>query len=506
MPVTVWILGDQLTNPHPALKEAEDGLPRSDITILMIESRQQAHRMPYHFNKLVLLFSAMRHYAEALRAQGYQVDYRVAENVGQAITDHWKVNQPNSLFMMAASSLRGRTFQQNLSKVLGIQTKLLPNSQFISSVFDHLPDFPQDKPVRQEQFYRKIRQHFGLLIDDHGQPVGGQWNYDAKNQQALPKSLTIPKMISFEPDLMTQQVMAEVNQSGSFTGTAAGFDLAVTHDQAQTAVEDFLQHRLPFFGTYEDAMRQSETVIFHSKLSPYINIGLIEPLALAEAAERCYFEGSAQINNVEGFIRQVIGWREYMFWQYQRLMPNLAEQNYWRADRQLPAFFWQGDTKMNCLAQVIKRVLETGYAHHIERLMVLANFCLLCGVHPEAVHHWFMCAFIDAYEWVMTPNVYGMGLYADGGQIGSKPYVASANYINKMSDYCLGCHFDKNKRTGELACPFNFLYWNFLLRHQAKLQHNYRMARMLHNLKFLDGDEKIAVQDQAQGLLEDLDG
>jgi deoxyribodipyrimidine photolyase-related protein len=271
------------------------------------------------------------------------------------------------------------------------------------------------------------------------------------------------------------------------------------------AAEDFFTHRLPNFGTYEDAMRQRDAVIFHSKLAAYLNIGLLEPLALVKAAERSYLDGTVAINNVEGFIRQVIGWREYMYWQYHRLMPGLAKDNYWGYNSPLPGFFWHGDTELNCLSQVVKRVLTQGYAHHIERLMILSNFCLLAEVNPYAVYAWFSSAFIDAYEWVMVPNVFGMGLFADGGKIGTKPYIASANYINKMSDYCLACQFDKNKRTGEKACPFNFLYWNFLLNHQVKMQKNYRMARMLHNLKFLDDDEKTAVQVQAQRFVEDLD-
>jgi deoxyribodipyrimidine photolyase-related protein len=231
----------------------------------------------------------------------------------------------------------------------------------------------------------------------------------------------------------------------------------------------------------------------------------LTPLGLVRAAEHCYDDGTAEINNVEGFIRQVIGWREYMYWQYQRLMPGLGAENFWGSANALPKFFWNGRTRMNCLSQVIQRVLDQGYVHHIERLMLLSNFCLLAEIHPDQVYDWFSSAFIDAYEWVMAPNVYGMGLYADGGQIATKPYIASANYINKMSDYCQACHFDKNQRTGEDACPFNFLYWHFLLKHQDKLRKNYRMARMLHNLRFLDDDEKDAVQDQAQRFIEDLE-
>jgi deoxyribodipyrimidine photolyase-related protein len=233
-------------------------------------------------------------------------------------------------------------------------------------------------------------------------------------------------------------------------------------------------------------------------LSPYLNLGLLDSLGLAKNAEELYQEGDVGINNVEGFIRQLVGWREYMYWQYQRLMPELAEGNYFDAHNPLPEFFWSGETEMNCLKHVIQRVLKDGYAHHIERLMLISNYCLLVGIEPNEVLDWFQSLFIDAYDWVMVPNVMGMGLYADGGWVGTKPYISSANYINKMGDYCQDRTFDHNKRTGEKACPFNFLYWNFLIKHEEKLRENHRMARMLYNLKHLDEDERHAVRKEAE--------
>jgi deoxyribodipyrimidine photolyase-related protein len=384
MPVTVWILGDQLLSPHPALQDLEQQLPRKEIIVLMIESREQAQRLPYHAKKLVLLFSAMRHTAETLRTSGYRVDYRVAANTTEAISSHCQDYQPNRLVMMAAGSVRGQRFQKSLAQKLGIETQIIPNSQFLSTIYDPLPDVAPGQTVRQETFYRGMRQHFKLLIDDQGQPVGGKWNYDQKNRQALPKNLIPSEIIRFEPDALTKQVMDEVGQFDRLTGSPEGFDLAVTHEGAQQAVDDFLAHRLPNFGTYEDAMRQNATVIFHSKLAAYLNIGLLSPLELVQAAERCFYNGTAEINNVEGFIRQVVGWREYMYWQYQRLMPNLAAENYWGSANGLPTFFWHGRTRMNCLGQVIQRVLDVGYAHHIERLMLLSNFCLLADIDPRS--------------------------------------------------------------------------------------------------------------------------
>ncbi len=346
-----------------------------------------------------------------------------------------------------------------------------------------------------------MRKHFHLLMTLGDEPEGGQWNFDQQNRKPLPDDLIPPVALTFKPDQITQKVIEEIQEKFETVGDFEGFDLAVTPQEAEKAAMDFFEHRLPYFGSYEDAMRQSEALLFHSKLSAYINLGLLEPLKLAQIAEQAYFEGKAELNNVEGFIRQVIGWREYMAWQYQRLDPEIFEANVWGFDRGLPSFFWDGDTPMNCLKHVLQRVLKDGYAHHIERLMVLSNFCLLAEFDPKLVFDWFSSLFIDAYDWVMVPNVYGMGLYADGGRVATKPYIASANYINKMSDFCGDCEFNHRKRVGEGACPFNFLYWHFLLTHEKELKGNYRMARMLYNLKYLDEDERKAVLRQAEEFL-----
>ena len=295
--------------------------------------------------------------------------------------------------------------------------------------------------------------------------------------------------------------MREIDQKYPGVGQVTGFDLAVTHQQAQQAAVDFFDRRLVDFGAYEDAMSSNYGTIYHSRLSPYLNLGLLDPLVLAQEAQKRYNDEQAPINSVEGFIRQVVGWREFIYWQYWRLMPDIAESNYWKANRPLPQMFWDGETEMNCLQHAIQRALRAGYTHHIERLMVISNFCLLAGINPSAVNDWFLSAFIDAYEWVMLPNVFGMGLNADGGVIATKPYIASANYINKMSDYCQNCVFDRKSRTGERACPFNFLYWNFMLRHENTLRSNPRMGRSLLGLRHLDQDERMRVNEKAAQFL-----
>jgi deoxyribodipyrimidine photolyase-related protein len=309
----------------------------------------------------------------------------------------------------------------------------------------------------------------------------------------------------FEPDAITRQVMAEVDVAGHGVGTVEGFSLAVTRQRALDAFDDFVAQRLASFGPYEDAMSNQHQILYHSVLSPYLNVGLVQPLELLRAVERAYQQEQAPINSAEGFVRQILGWREYIYWQYWRLMPGLLEANAWGAERPLPQFFWDGNTEMACLRRAIRRTIDTGYNHHIERLMLLCNFCLLAGIRPRAVHDWFLSFYVDAYEWVMAPNVIGMGLNADGGLIASKPYIASANYINRMSDYCSRCRYKHKQRTGVDACPFNFLYWNFLVEHEGTLRANPRLGRNVLGLRYLDEGERQAVARRAQSFLNELD-
>jgi deoxyribodipyrimidine photolyase-related protein len=303
---------------------------------------------------------------------------------------------------------------------------------------------------------------------------------------------------------MTRNVMADVAAMGAGVGTVHGFNLAVTRQQVRAALDDFVERRLPDFGPYEDAMSGEHATLFHSQLSPYLNIGLLEPMELIRAVEDAYAQDHAPINSVEGFVRQVLGWREYIYWQYWRLMPGLMEANAWDAKRPLPEFFWHGETGMNCLSHALRRALDTGYNHHIERLMLLCNYCLLAGIRPMAVHDWFLSCYVDAYEWVMAPNVIGMGLNADGGVVGTKPYIASANYINRMSDYCVDCRFERGLRSGSDACPFNFLYWNFLLEHESTLRANPRMGPNVLGLRYLGEEERRAVCRQARAYLDSV--
>lgn len=502
--LSVWILGDQLLTRHPALAVAADAVGRDNVRVVLVESAARARRLPYQRKKLVLLFSAMRHYAEELRGHGWQVDCTRADTTLAGLQGHVAHHRPAELLTMAASEIAGRRWQQGrLAEQLGVPVRVLPNTDLLAGQFDPFPNAKPDQRIVLENFYRAMRRRFGLLMDGD-QPLGGRWNFDADNRKPLPKDLRPPTAPSFPPDEITRQVMAEVAALPG-VGTVDGFDLAVTRAQAQAAFDDFLAQRLAGFGPYEDAMSRQHPLLFHSLLSPYLNIGLLEPLDLAQAAERAYHAGQAPLNSVEGFVRQVVGWREYIYWQYWRLAGQWEGFNAWQAQRPLPDFFWSGETDMACLRSAIDRALQTGYTHHIERLMLLSNFCLLAGVEPLQVNDWFLAAFVDAYEWVMLPNVLGMGLNADGGRTATKPYVASANYIHKMSDYCAGCRYDPKARTGPDACPFNFLYWNFLLQHEQTLRRNPRLGNAVLGLRHLDEDERSRVREQAAWFLVGMD-
>jgi deoxyribodipyrimidine photolyase-related protein len=498
---SVWILGDQLLWDHPALLAASTASAGGQPVVVLVESRQLCTRLPYQRKKLVLLLSAMRHYAAMLRERGFSVDYIQAEQTSAGLRQHWQSWQPEAVYCMEASQYSGRRFQGRLEALLGVPVHILPNTQFLSGQFDPIPNPQPGKRYVMENFYRLMRRHFNLLIDPDNNPIGGQWNYDALNRRPLPKGVLPAGRLRFEPDEITRQVMAEVAQIQPATGSVQGFDLAVTHAGASKAMDDFLDHRLEYFGPYEDAMSSDSDLLFHSLLSPYLNIGLLEPLEVARVAESHYHAGDAPLQSVEGFVRQVIGWREYICWQYWRQMPGLHNANFWNASRDLPDFFWDGETAMSCLRQVIQRVLHSGYSHHIERLMVLSNFCLLAGINPGQVNNWFTACYIDAYEWVMLPNVLGMGLHADGGLTGTKPYIASANYIHRMSDYCASCAYNPKMRSGPQACPYNYLYWNFLIQHEQVLRANPRMGPNVLALGRLEMPERQTIHEQARAFL-----
>ena len=503
--VSVWILPDQLLAEHPALARAEQEFGRERVRVLLVESDRWLRQLRYHRKRQILILSAGRHYAQELTEAGYQVEVVRAADGPTALEAHLRRHGSRRLVMMEAADFAIRSWQETRRSEQGKpELTLLPNTQYLVGQFNPIPNPQPDRRYIMENFYRAMRQHFQVLIEPDGRPTGGRWNYDAENRKPLPPGLIPPEVPAFEPDSITRKVIEEVDAADHGVGTSRDFDLAVTRAQAAVAFDDFLEHRLPLFGPYEDAMSRRHGTLFHSVLSPYLNLGLLEPLPLVRSAEQAYRSGQAPLNSVEGFVRQLLGWREFIYWQYWRQMPDLRTANHWGATRPLPSFFWDAQTDMSCLRHIVERLIAKGFAHHIERLMVVCNYCLLAGINPALVADWFLEFYIDSHEWVVLPNVIGMGLNADGGQTATKPYIASAAYIHRMSDYCTGCRYSPRQRTGPEACPFNLLYWNFLLEHETELRSNPRLGPNVLGLRHLSPAERHAIQEQARTYLSSL--
>jgi deoxyribodipyrimidine photolyase-related protein len=495
MTVGVWILGDQLWAEQAALQSCADR--QSNTSVLLIESLHHVQQRSYHQQKLVLLWSAMRHFAEELRQTGWTVHYATAAEDFVTPLRQWiSAERITELRLMQPAD---RPFAQLIASLdLPCELTILPNNHFLWSAADFQQWAKGRKNLLMEYFYREGRQRFNVLMEGK-HPIGGQWNFDKENRKPPKRNISPPTPHWFEPDAMTREVIREV-QTGKFAtyGQAEPFRWAVTRSQALQVLDHFIEQRLSTFGPYQDAMVTDEDTMWHALLSPYLNIGLLQPLEVIQAAEQAYHEQDVALSSVEGFIRQILGWREYMHGLYQHVDDEYFQRNWFQHTQPLPAFFWDASQiEMNCLHQTLKQVERIGYAHHIQRLMILSNFALVSGLFPQAVENWFHAAFIDAYDWVMQPNVIGMGLFADGGVVGSKPYASSANYINKMSDYCKGCVYKPTDRTGDTACPFNFFYWNFLDRHRSQLRSQGRMSFILKNLDKMSETELQTIRQKA---------
>jgi deoxyribodipyrimidine photolyase-related protein len=491
--IGIWILGDQLSLQQSALKSCNHQI---NTPVIFIESLQHIQIRPYHRQKLVLIWSAMRHFAAELAQLNYAVTYKVATDFQTSLQAWIQVNQITELRVMIPNDQPFTQIIQNLQ--LPCQITLIPNNQFLWSTEKFTAWAKSRKRLLMEDFYREGRRSFQILMEDK-QPIGGQWNLDKENRQPPKGKLHPPPAQWFTPDAITLDVIDKVNSLSHLTyGEIEPFDWGVNRQQALQVLDWFIQHRLSDFGTYQDAMITGEQTMWHALISPYLNIGLLQPLEVIQAAEAAYKQHQLPLNSVEGFIRQVLGWREYMYGIYHFVDTEYAEKNWFGHTQSLPEFFWTGETNMNCLHQTITQIKSTGYAHHIQRLMVLSNFALIAGISPQAVENWFHAVFIDAYDWVMQTNVIGMGLFADGGVLASKPYAASANYINKMSDYCKSCVYNHKERIGENACPFNFFYWDFLNRHKEKLQTQGRMGLILKHLDKMSSEELQSIHQQAE--------
>ncbi len=475
---TVWVLGDQLNRTVGALRDRSPG----DCRVLLVQSDAKIASKRWHRQRLHLVLSAMAHFAAELRAEGFEVDHRQASTLLAGARAHVEEFDVQRLIAMEPMSWDGRQLLERAGATV------ITNDQFTCSYPDFAKWSAGRKSFKMEDFYRWQRTRLGLLMDDSEsgpEPAGGQWNFDHDNRERPPKDgRTWPEIQQFPLDDLDREII------DSFGPNVWGADPSgwwpVTRAQALTRLNEFIETGLGPFGPHEDAMIAKEWKLAHSVLASSMNLGLLHPLEIAQAADDAFRAGTAPINSVEGFIRQVIGWREYVWGVYWLWMPEYRGANALGATRPVPpAFTGESETNMACVSNVIGHVHDHGYAHHIERLMVLGNLALTTGVDPQAMTDWMWASFVDGAEWVMLPNVIGMALFADGGRMATKPYASGGAYINKMSDSCKGCRYDPKKRVGGTACPFTTLYWDFLARNESALTGNHRMARQLAAMRKL---------------------
>jgi len=510
----VLVLGDQLSHTNPALA----GFDALTDAVLMIEAPGEATHVWSHKARIALFLSAMRHFRDELRARGFTVHYVALGDSTEPSLASRLQGQLRSLLpavLRVAEAGEWRLGQDIAQACAAASTPLrvIDDTHFMCSRAEFTRWSQRyGRQLRMEFFYREMRRTHRVLLDDAGEPEGGAWNYDADNRKPYPKAGPglIPPHESFAPDAVTKAVMAEVEQRfAGHPGTLAHFGWPVSRAQALLALNTFIDARLPSFGDHQDAMWSGTPFGWHSLLSTSLNLHLLDPREVIDAAEAAYRAGRAPLASVEGFIRQVLGWREFIRGAYQLDMPDMAQANHLHATRALPAWYWSGSTRMACARDAIEQTLRYGYSHHIQRLMVTGLFALLAEIDPKQVAAWFLAVYVDAVEWAELPNVAGMALYADGGRFTSKPYVASGAYIDRMSNHCADCHYaptakDAVKR-GKPTCPYTVLYWNFLDRHEAALAANPRTALMAKNVARLSAEARAALRVEAQAVFDRLD-
>lgn len=499
----ILVLGDQLSRNLSALKAGD----RDTDLVVMAEVADETTYVPHHPKKIALVLSAMRHFADELRQDGWQVAYT-------------RLDDPEASRSIVGELMR-RGQGHGASEVLvtwpgewrliealedaPLEVRMLADDRFVAGPEAFAKWAEGRKELRMEYFYREMRRKTGLLMDGD-RPAGGKWNYDHDNRKRAKDDMLRSKPMQFTPDAITNEVLDLVEaRFGENFGRLRPFWFAVTRTQALRALDHFAKHLLAGFGDYQDAMLQSDRFLHHSVLSPYLNLGLLEPLEICARVAEEWQAGRVPINAAEGYIRQVIGWREYVRGLYFHEGPDYAARNVLGHSRDLPWMYWGGETRMNCIAQAIAQTRDEAYAHHIQRLMVTGNFALLAGIDPQLLHEWYLAVYADAFEWVEAPNTLGMSQFADGGIIASKPYVSSGNYINKMSDYCGTCAYSVTAKTGDGACPFNLLYWHFLNRHRDRFGNNPRMGPIYATWDRMDKDRREAILRDADNMLTRLD-
>lgn len=500
----VVVLGDQLDLSSRALRELD---PARD-EVWMAEVTSESTHVASHKARTVLFLSAMRHFRDELQARGISVRYQElsqapdGQTLGQALQQSLRSHPVQRLIWTEPGEFRVAQELYKACNATGTPHQVLPDDSFLISTEDFAAYVGGRNSLRMEFFYREMRRRTGVLMRD-GSPIGGQWNFDRENRgsfgQEGPKLVHPP--IGFEPDALTLQVIREVEiRFPGNPGKLGHFDWPVNRAQALEALSSFIVGHLAHFGTYQDAMWVGQPYLHHSRLSVVMNLKLLRPIEVIEQVEAAHRAGRVPIASAEGFIRQILGWREYVRGIYHHFMPEYLERNALKATASLPEFFWNAETPMNCLREAIGQTLEYGYAHHIQRLMITGLYCLLLGVDPKEVHRWYLAVYVDAVEWVELPNTLGMSQYADGGIMASKPYIASGKYIQRMSNYCEGCKFRPDVAVGENACPFTTLYWDFIDRHRKVIAGNPRMGAQAKNWDRFTEEKKQGIREQARRL------
>ena len=501
------ILGDQLNTLHSWFMQ-----PRDDVQFVMMEMRQETDYVLHHSQKIIAIFAGMRDFARQMTEGGHQVHYLAIDD--PANLQSLSSNLDRLIAHYRAGSLEyqepdeWRLDQQlaDYAQQQSIPCQMVDSEHFYTRRDEAAALFVGRKKWLMEHFYRQMRVKHGVLIEADNKPVGGQWNYDHDNRKSWPGLPCEPAdgRIRHDHSALWQTIEAAGVKSFG-RPNAEQFPWPLNRDEALQQLDDFVANGLPHFGQFQDAMSSKAWRLFHSMLSFALNTKMIGPGEVVVKAEAAWRTDRVPVAAAEGFIRQILGWREYIRGVYWSHMPEYAEHNEFKHDRPLPTWFWTGQTKMRCLSIAISQSLEEAHAHHIQRLMVIGNFALLAGLDPGAVHHWYLGVYIDAFEWVELPNTLGMSQFADGGLLATKPYVSSAAYIDRMSDYCKGCYYDKKIRLGERACPYNALYWDFFARNEKHLGTNPRLGMVYQQLRKMEGAAYTAMQVQALGLRERLD-
>ena len=501
----IIVLGDQLDRHSSAF----DDFDAAEDVVFMAEVAEESTHVWSAKQRIAVFLAAMRHFAESLSVDGVRVDYtrladgKAASTLADELALAIRRLKPQRLVMSAPGDWRVYQSIRSVAEQSGLPLDVREDRHFFCSVQEFAVHAKSRKSLRLEYFYREMRERHNVLMHE-GKPIGGQWNFDADNRESFGKAGPgeLPPALRFEPDAVTREVIDLVNTAfADHPGTLDHFGWPVTRKQALQALAAFIETRLPNFGRYQDALWPGEPWLYHSLLAASLNLKLLNPREVAQAAEAAYREGHAPLSSVEGFVRQIIGWREYVRGIYWTRMPTYLDFNALDAREDLPDWYWTGRTDMACLHDAIGQTLEHGYAHHIQRLMVTGLYALMLGVHPKQVHGWYLAVYVDAVEWVELPNTLGMSQYADGGLMGSKPYIATGKYIERMGGkLCAGCRYDPALREGEHACPFTTLYWDFLMRHEARLARNPRMSLQVKNIARLSDVQKRAIVDRAAAI------